>query len=173
MNINSITSNSFKALLEPHKNNYTTRQEKLAGEVRQILASKVPDDDNGRTYLDLYKDVFGLDVFIRPNNEKNSIDVLSHDKSDESFELINNYKKSFRPKESHFYTYTRYLMDDARDFLEKVITFSLTALFFGLMILTANKKALPQNLEQIKKVEIAKTPKNLEKASAELIDILK
>lgn len=165
MKASNITNNSFRALIEPHKSDYSTKQEKLASQVRVLLSNINPDDKKGRTYADYYNEDFGLDLYIKPVKENNSIDVLTYDKVSNSFEQLYNYKKII-PKESDFLMFAQHLKEDSRDFIEKIITYSVILLTFGLMFLFGNKSVGAQNIEKIKKIELIKPTKELENVAS-------
>lgn len=167
MKVNNITNNSFKALLEPHRQEYSGRQEKLANRVREILTTKNPDNSN-YNYTDYFEEKFGLDLYIKPIKEDNSINILSYDKINNSFEHLYNYK-NILPKESDFLAFSQYLKEDFREFIEKIITYTVIAFAFGLIFILGNKTNSTQNLEKIKKIEFVQNQKQLEKTTTTLI----
>lgn len=168
MKVNSITNNSFKALVEPNKKDYTSRQEKLASRVRDILNSTNKDDSKSRSYVDYYKEEFGLDLYIKPSKERKTIKVLSYDKSSDSFNCLTKYRNII-PKESDFLTFARYIKDDIEESFEKFLTFSVVALLVGLICLVNNKINPAQNAEKLKKMELVQNSNKLEKTADTLI----
>lgn len=168
MKINSIANNSFKALIEPNKEDYTKRQEKLAERVRTILNSSNIEDKKGRSYVDLYKEDFGLDLYIKPSKDNKAIDVLAHNNNDNSFEHLYNYK-NILPKESDFLLFAKYIKEDLDDFLEKVLTIVVVTVFAGLAIWANNRTSATKQLEQLKKTELVQSQKNIDKPTATFI----
>lgn len=150
----------FGKLQEPHRNTYTSRQEKLAGQVREIANQTCPDDKKGRSYSDYYKDVFNLDLLIKPNNKTNSIELLAHNNSDDSFKSIKEYPKGIKPTETDFTLFTYALKDEEQDFREKIFTYATIGLMFLSACIAGGKNSAKPTLEDSIKTELVENAIN-------------
>lgn len=132
---------SFSGLLEPHKNTYTQRQEKLSNLVREMANTTCPDDKKGRSYMDYYKDEFGVDLYIKPDKEKNAIDLYGYNKKENSFDIIKRYKKGIKPKETDFKNFTYFLKEEIEERFEKILTYGIVwAMLIGAGIAGSQKQ---------------------------------
>lgn len=127
------TTNStlaFQKLLEPHKQDYTLRQEKFAKSVRELASLKYPDDKKERSYLDYFDQECNIDLYIKPSKHINGIELNAYNRKTEEIDLISFHKQGFKPKEHHLANYIDYIKDEAKDFLNRVVLYTITALLF-------------------------------------------
>jgi len=144
----------FGNLLEPNRASYTARQEKLANLVRDIAEKPCKDDRKNQSYKDYYKNEFGMDLYIKPNNKNNSIELYAHNSTENSFDIIHQYKKGIKPKETDFTAHIDYLKDEIHEHFEKAISYSIIGIMLILGILLGNKKSLTETSKNITKTEL-------------------
>ena len=111
--ISSTPTLSFKKLKEPHRAIYSKRQEDLASQVRNILASKCSLDKKGENWETFLQNTHEMDVLIEPERTKHQkiyVSAVNRYSKNEQ-EIINEYSPANKPREIDFI--------DCIDFLNK------------------------------------------------------
>lgn len=143
---------NFKQILEPSKDKYTHKQERMSAEIKAILDKQSANLNNGRTYVDKFEKELNSDILILPNDHRRKLDVYAQDRTTGAKDIIKIFSSAVKPKESDFLDYLDYTKEDIR---EKNVNF-IAYLLCGILAITAfsisgNKKGLVKEIEPIKK----------------------
>ena len=66
---------AFKQLSEPYKDKYTSKQERLASQVREIVNRQNPESKNSDTFIKSFENELDCDLLILPSKHRRKIDV--------------------------------------------------------------------------------------------------
>lgn len=106
---------TFKQLSEPYKDKYTSKQERLASQVRDILNSQNPQSKNPETFLNSFENELGLDLLILPSKHRKKIEVYSQDKSSDYKDIIVTYSPEKKPNMQNFSDYLYYTKEEIKE----------------------------------------------------------
>ena len=150
--ITSYPNISFGQLLEPRQNKYTSKQEHLSSQIREIVNAESPFYNRKGSYVERFEKELNSDILILPCEHRKKIDVFAIDKISGQKDIIKMFAPETKPSEQYFKEYLEYTKEDIK---EKNLNF-VAMLVAGILAITAfyitgNKNAGAKTVEPMKK----------------------
>lgn len=142
------TQTNFKALIEEPKSSvYPREQREVAGNIKSVLNKDYKQGNDKITYLDFFEKG-GLDVVIRPNSDKKSIDLYLKNKyGKRKFETLNAVVTKKQPlEEEALRGFCEFLerKDKQVNRLTALLVGSIIALYSGMFAIMNNPEKVQE-----------------------------